>query len=255
MDIEEMMQSPNSMRLAQTIQSVCMFLLPALAFSYLCGGSPKVYLKTDKVQNLSFLLLAIVLIVAIQPVVNTISYYNHQIILPDSFASFEQWMKGSEQSAEKTVRLLFSDKSITGLVFNLLVIAVMAGLAEEVFFRGCLQQIMQKIFLNTHVAIWVTAVIFSIIHFQFYGFFPRVILGALLGYLFVWSGNIWVPVIVHTIHNGLNVVLAYVFYGTPEYEQLENFRLDQNIILFALSLLSTIFIIHFLYKKAIRKDQ
>lgn len=249
MDMDEIKQSAHSMRMAQTIQTIFMFFLPSLAFAYFHEGNSKNYLKAGHFNNIVFLLAVVVLIIVIQPLVNTISYYNHQIILPDSLSSIEQWMKESEQSAERTVNLLFSDKSVSGLIFNLLVVAVMAGLAEEFFFRGCLQQIMQKIFSNKHVAIWVTAIIFSAVHFQFYGFFPRILLGALLGYLFLWSANIWVPVIVHTVHNGFNVVLSYIYYGTPEYEKLDNFSFDQNIVLVLLSFVGSAFIIYFLYRK------
>ncbi|MDH6310409.1 membrane protease YdiL (CAAX protease family) [Dysgonomonas sp. PFB1-18] len=246
---EEIYQSARTMQMVQAIQTVFIFLLPSLAFAYLCQGSPKTYLKTEESQNLLLIILAILLIIVIQPFINCISYYNHQIVLPESMASFDGWIKNGEAAAEKTLKVLFTDRSVFSLILNLLVIAVVAGLAEEFFFRGCLQQIVQKIVTNKHIAVWITAIIFSIVHFQFYGFVPRVLLGALLGYLFLWSGSIWVPVITHTIHNAVNVLLIYVYYDIPENEQMGYFSLNENAPLIISSFILSAIILFILHKK------
>jgi membrane protease YdiL (CAAX protease family) len=251
MPMDELLESARAMRLAQVIQAVFMFLIPALAYAFLYQGNVKSYLNTDKHINIRLLLCSVLLIISIQPLINCIGYYNQQIILPESL----NWMKEYEESAEKSLKLLFSNRSIPSLIFNLLVIAVMAGLAEEFFFRGCLQQIMQKIVKNQHFAIWITAIIFSAIHFQFYGFVPRVLLGALLGYLFVWSGSIWVPVIVHTIHNAINVVLIHIYYDTPQANQIEDFRFEENTLLVSVSFALSAIIIFMIYRRVINKQK
>ncbi|MFV0536594.1 MAG: lysostaphin resistance A-like protein [Dysgonomonas sp.] len=248
-DVKEMDTSARVMRMSQMISQVFAFLIPALAFSFLCQGSLKTYLKVDKKTNLLFLALAIVLILVIQPLIDVIAYYNQQMSFPDSMQFLEEKMRSGELSAKKAVELLFSDKSIFGLIFNLLVIAAVAGLVEEFFFRGCLQQIILKISKNEHIAVWVTAIIFSAIHFQFFGFIPRVLLGAILGYLFVWSHNLWVPVIVHTINNAAGVIFAYIYYGTSEYEQITVFSLEKNIWLVVPSVILTSLLIIIIYRK------
>ena len=101
--------------------------------------------------------------------------------------------------------------TVIDLAVNLILIAIIPALAEELLFRGCVQQVMKEWFRNVHVAIWVTAFIFSFIHFEFYGFLPRLLLGAMLGYLFYWSGSLWVPIIAHTLNNGLQVLLSYLY--------------------------------------------
>jgi membrane protease YdiL (CAAX protease family) len=247
LDVEQLDSSARVMRMAQVILQVFMFLVPSLAFAYLCKEKPKVSLKTNKNANPMFLLLAVILTLTIQPVIDFLAYCNQQMTLPESMAFIEEKMRAGELAAEKAVSLLFADKSITGLIFNLLVIAIVAGLAEELFFRGCLQQILHKISGNEHVAIWVGAVIFSTMHFQFFGFIPRVLLGALLGYLFVWSRNLWVPIIVHTVNNAAGVIFAYIYYGTPEYEKMTAFSFEKNIwyiipgIILSLALMSIIY--------------
>ena len=244
-----LLQSAPAIQFAQVIQTVFMFLLPALAYAFLYQGNIKEYLHTEEHINTFFLIGAILLIIFIQPVINSIGYYNQQIILPESL----NWMKEYEESAEKTLKILFADRTIVSLIFNLLVIAVMAGLAEELFFRGCLQQILLKIVKNQHLAIWITAIIFSAIHFQFYGFVPRVLLGALLGYLFVWSGSIWVPVIVHTVHNAINVILIHIYYDTPQAKQIEELRLEENIWLISASLVISCLIIFMIYRRKVNR--
>lgn len=249
-DIKEIEQSAPDMRMAMMLQSIGLFLLPALFFSNLCHGDFKKYLKIDSKYNSTLLVLSILLIIVIQPVIYSISYYNQQMILPEALSSIESWMREAENNAEKSLNLLFSDKSAIGLIFNLLVLAIVAGLAEELFFRGCLQQIIQKIFTNKHIAIWLSAFIFSAIHMQFYGFIPRLLLGALLGYLFIWAGSIWIPVIVHTLHNALNIILTHIYIGSATYERIENLELEDNILIVLPSLFLTVLILYIIHRKS-----
>lgn len=252
-DVTQLWESARTMRMALTIQSICLFLLPALCFVFQCQEKPKEYLKTENSQNWTFFILAIFLIIICQPVISAIGYYNNQLSLPESMASIEKWMRESELSAEKTVGMLFADKTVLGLIFNLFVIAIIAGLAEEFFFRGCLQQIIQKIVKNSHVAIWVTAFIFSAIHFQFYGFVPRLLLGALFGYLFVWLGSIWIPVAVHTINNVIGVIVSYYYYGTPDYNSFDNYSVADNIWYILPCFIISFVLIYVLYKKKVKE--
>lgn len=245
------LQSVPSIQITQAIQTIFLFLIPSLAYAFLYQGSIKNYLNTRTHIDTLLLLGTILLIIFIQPAINCIGYYNQQMILPE----FLNWMKEYEESAEKTLKLLFADRTITSLLINLLVIAVLAGLTEEFFFRGCLQQIILKIVKNRHLAIWITAIIFSAIHFQFYGFVPRVLLGALLGYLFVWSGSIWIPVIVHIIHNAINVVLIHMYYDTPKASQIEDFRFEENALLISASFIISALIIFMICRRGVNKQE
>ena len=91
---------------------------------------------------------------------------------------------------------------------NILIIAIMAGIGEELMFRGVIQKILIGWTKDIHLGILYTAIIFSTIHFQFYGFVPRMILGMVLGYLYIWSKSLWVPVIAHAINNALTVTFT-----------------------------------------------
>jgi membrane protease YdiL (CAAX protease family) len=94
-------------------------------------------------------------------------------------------------------------------ILNLILIAFLPGIGEELVFRGILQKHIGGIFKNPIAAIWISAFIFSAIHFQFEGFFPRIVLGATLGYLYYWTGNLWVPMIAHAFNNGFQIALIY----------------------------------------------
>ena len=124
----------------------------------------------------------------------------------DSLAAVEQWMKAQEEAAEQVLNMLLADTHFETFIFNFLVIAVSAAIGEEFCFRGVLQGLMQ----HTTKAIWLTAIIFSVIHFQFDGFFPRMLMGALFGYMLVWTDNLWIPIIMHCTNNAAITILSYI---------------------------------------------
>jgi membrane protease YdiL (CAAX protease family) len=136
---------------------------------------------------------------------------NEHIVLPESMKRLEKLLKGMEDQLAKATRFFTTFTSLWQFLLAFLVIAVIAGIGEELIFRGLL---MRKIFLGTqniHVAIWLSAFIFALIHFQFYGILPRMMLGVLFGYLYYWTGNIWVPIFAHIFNNGLAVITMYLY--------------------------------------------
>ena len=99
--------------------------------------------------------------------------------------------------------------SVSDLLINLVIIGLIAAIAEEIFFRGILQQIFKEWSKSIHSSVLITAFLFSAIHMQFSGFLPRFILGILLGYMYYWTKTIWIPIIIHFINNGIIVILSY----------------------------------------------
>lgn len=248
-DVKEIEHSVSTMRMAMVIQSVCLFLIPALVFIFFCEKGYQSYLFANHDVNISFWILAILLIIFIQPFISSVGYYNQQLTLPDSFSAIEDWMRRNEVSAEKSINLLFLDKSKLGLLLNVVILAVVAGIGEELFFRGCLQQIIGKIVSNKHIAVWITAFIFSALHFQFYGFVPRFLLGALLGYIFIWSGNLFIPVLIHIMHNAITVIFTYFYWDTQIYERFNNLDLGHNALLISISFILSALVLYTLYRK------
>ncbi len=126
------------------------------------------------------------------------------IPLPDALIQYEAQI-------EATIKRFLQMPTIVDLFVNLIVIALVAAVAEEVLFRGLIQKMVLEKTQNPHVAVWITAIVFSGIHFQFSGFFPRLFLGVLFGYIFFWSKSLWYPIIAHFLHNGITVVLVYIY--------------------------------------------
>lgn len=213
--------SINLLKLMQTFQEICIFLAPALITVYLFENHPTKYLRINALLPWQQVLLTVGIMVCIQPVINWLGYYNSQIALPEYLADFETVLKEAETTASKLTERFLSDKSIWGFTSAIMVVAAVAAVCEEFFFRGVLQQLLAKLTTNIHIAIWISAIIFSAIHFQFYGFIPRVILGAILGYIFAWSGNLWLAVFAHFLNNAFAVTFNYLYSGTTTYEEFE----------------------------------
>ncbi|AFK01708.1 Abortive infection protein [Emticicia oligotrophica DSM 17448] len=135
---------------------------------------------------------------------------NQAIVFPESLKGLEAILKGMEDKLAETTKFFTDFKSFGQFILAFLVIAVIAGVGEELIFRGL---IMRKLLLGTrnhHVAIWVAAFIFAVIHFQFYGIIPRMMLGVLFGYFYYWTGNILVPIFAHIFNNGFAVTVMYL---------------------------------------------
>ncbi|WP_395807977.1 lysostaphin resistance A-like protein [Daejeonella sp.] len=198
------------LRLLQIVSSFGMFVVAAFIFAKIQSSDWLTYLNLKKF-NLVLAILTLLIILSFSPLLEFSNELNKNMVLPKFLNELEAWMKLKEaQMAEMTKQLLVM-KSIPVLLINLLMLAIIPAVGEEFIFRGCLQKIFGRWIGNYHIAIWITAIIFSAIHFQFYGFMPRMLLGALFGYLLVWSGSLWLPILAHFMNNGVAVVTAYVF--------------------------------------------
>ncbi|NLI71266.1 MAG: CPBP family intramembrane metalloprotease [Bacteroidales bacterium] len=199
----------QTIKINQLILSVFMLLLPAIICGYLWYENPWKSYSLHKLPSSKLILLSIILILCISPFINLLGHINEQIKLPEFLAGVERRFMEMEDSAKELTDQMLAVNTFSGLLFNLLVIAVMPAVGEELICRGTLLNIFSEK-RNKHAAIWIVAVIFSLIHFQMYGFLPRMVLGALLGYLLVWSGSLWLPILVHFVNNA-TIVLAFYF--------------------------------------------
>jgi membrane protease YdiL (CAAX protease family) len=154
---------------------------------------------------------AILTVLVSMPAMEYLIEWNQHIKLPAGFEDLEQAMQSSEKTMEELTKFLLNFHSETDFALAVMVIAGMAALGEEIFFRGVLQSIFERYIGNKHVAIWLAAAIFSFIHFQFYGFFPRMFLGAFFGYLYVWFRSIWVPIAAHFFNNAWTLLMHYLY--------------------------------------------
>ena len=196
-------QDANLMRL---ISAICTFLLPSIAMAWTCSDNPRHYLSVKKITDGRIWILTLVCMFLFSPVINLLGLLNKQMELPAFMAPIEEWMRAQETLAEQLTTILLSSDSVWVILANLIVIAVTAGITEEFLFRGALQRVIGKWTSNPHTIIWVAAILFSAFHLQFYGFLPRMILGAYFGYLLYWSKSIWIPVFAHFVNNAFAVI-------------------------------------------------
>lgn len=231
--------SLTAMRVSQVVSTICWLLISSLSYLYLFQKDPKRFLKIGAPKGLLLFLLTIVLIIVVQPLVGFFGHLNQSIVFPDSLAPIENIFKSIEELTSKMIARMISDKSVIGVILNVLIIAGLAAIVEEIFFRGCLQQLIARIVKNIHVAVWVSAIIFSAVHMEFYGFLPRVLLGAMLGYLYVYTANLWIPIIAHFVNNFMSIVLQTIYYGTEEYDSIEKFDMESAVWLLPGSIILT----------------
>lgn len=206
----------DAVRVANLLNHVAAFTLPALMVAFLLYRRKWAsFLKLDILPSLGLLLVGIVFVIASFPFAQVTYWLNQQLPLPE-------WMKTMEASTQAMVKGLLVMNSPGELALNLLIIAVLPAIGEELVFRGIVQQQLQRIFRKPAMAIWITAIIFSAIHLQFVGFLPRVVLGAALGYLFYWTRSLWAPIIAHFFTNGIQVVAQYLTHGKLTENEMEN---------------------------------
>jgi len=200
------MEDPNAMRLYQLVTATGTFLLPALATGWLCSHSLADYLFLKLPSDPKVWILTLASMFFFSPFTTLTGLWNKEIRLPHFMAPVEKWIQEQELLAEQPTEVLLNDISLVGLFSNIVVIAVLAAITEEFLFRGTLQRILGKWFKNYQTVIWITAIIFSAFHLQFYGFIPRLLLGAYFGYLFFWGKSIWLPVFAHFTNNTFAVI-------------------------------------------------
>jgi membrane protease YdiL (CAAX protease family) len=203
-------QGRQAVNLYQGISHLCAFTLAPLALLASCGHAFGAYLNPVKNIPAGLLLLSALLILGIMPANSWIIDLNSRMHLPAFLADFERWAKAKEEALKVLTQYLTRFGSIPEFMVGMLVFGIIPSVGEELVFRGVIQKQLVRWFRNPHVGIWVTALIFGAIHLQFYGMLPRTLLGALLGYLYWWSGNIWVPILGHFMNNGFTVLLIYL---------------------------------------------
>lgn len=231
----------------QLIQSIGLFVVPSFIIAWFFGGNIFRYLHLDKNIRWRTVLLTTVIMLSAIPMVNLMARLNAQISLPESMSSLEEWMQRTEESAKRITEMFLVAETPADLIFNLFLVAIIPAIGEELLFRGIIQRIFAEWTRNKHAGIWIAAIIFSAIHLQFYGFIPRTILGVLFGYMLVWSGRMWVPIIAHFVNNATAVMVYYFIQKNQVSKSVETIGAERGDWIYAfLSLLFfTFFIIAF----------
>lgn len=234
----------------QIIQSIGLFVAPPFAIGFLFSGKSFDFLNLNKLAKPTSYIAAILLIIFAIPSINFMADINSKLVLPNFMSGIEQWMKSSEENAAVITKLFLSVDSFWGLLLNIFMIALIPAIGEELIFRGVLQNIFIRWTKNTHWGIFIAAFVFSFIHFQFYGFLPRMFLGVLFGYLYVWSKSLWLPMLAHFINNGFAVVVSYVVKSEGFTNKIDTLGTSSETIFYTLiSIVLTFLMFFYIYKK------
>lgn len=199
-----------ALKFFQIVNQFGVFILPALVFVLLTDNDIPGYLSLKGGWHRMAVFYGTVLIFVSLPLSHWLMELNGSVSFPESLAGVEQWMKGKEDEADRLTEAFLSTGSLGGFLFNLLMIAAVAAIGEELVFRGILVRLFREWTHNIHLAVIIPAFIFSALHLQFYGFLPRFLLGVFLGYLFVWTRSLRVPVLVHFLNNAFAVIIAWM---------------------------------------------
>lgn len=182
------------------IQDIFVFIMPALITAMFICRRPAEFLSVYRRPSITAALLVVAAILASIPFMNAVIEWNANVSFPESIA---ESMRSMENSASELINAMVNGQSVVSLIVLILVVGCFAGFAEELFFRGTVQRLLITGNVNPHLAVWLTAIVFSAFHLQFYGFVPRLLLGAMFGYFAWWFGSIWPSVIAHIFNNCL----------------------------------------------------
>lgn len=240
------------MKHMQTIQSLCLFVGTGFLAAILFSKNSIGYLKLNGQNRWLAYFLVVLAAMFVLPLISWSGQVNMQLSFPESMKWIEEWMRGMESNMNDVVARFFEDTSFSAFFYNMIMIAIIPAIGEELLFRGVLQKLMGQLFKNAHIAILVTAFIFSAFHMQFLTFLPRFILGILFGYFFYWSKNIWLPILAHFVNNAMAV-----FVYTLDIQGLQSLEPTEKPIsvLIAITSLGFVLIIMSAFRKVTDMDK
>jgi len=199
----------NYMKVLQFLTMFGTFLFPAVALNYMAKSYDFSFLYLNRGIGSQRIIMAVVLVVISLPIINALMTWNQGLHLPSYMADTEEWMRDKEEQLTGITELFMATSSISGLLINLFVMAVLPAFGEEFIFRGILMKWFSK-GLGIHIAILLSAFLFSAIHIQFLGFFTRFFMGIMFGYIFYWSGSLWASILLHFLNNAMAVITFFM---------------------------------------------
>ena len=231
-------------KLIQILGSIGTFIVPAFLFSFLFAGDWFSYYEFRNPVGLRSMFFTVAMMVAVIPLINYLAEINMDLEFP--IRAVNRALRTWETEAEEIMRAFTSTKTLWGLVVNLFMIGVIAAVGEELIFRGLLQRLLHELVKNPHVAIVLTAILFSAFHFQFFSFLPRFVLGIILGYLMFLGRSIWYPMVAHFVNNAMGVIYYYFYSRGSADDMLEEIGTSTMMpvaALISLALFATFFIL------------
>jgi membrane protease YdiL (CAAX protease family) len=249
------LRDPNiirSLKMVLFCVSIGKFILTPLLFMHLVNRPSLFHFGWDRPARPLLIAMVLLIMLCVGPLTNWVYELNKSIRLPQFMEATENTLMEMEESAARLTKALLMTSGIVDLLLNILLIGIVAAVGEELFFRGVLLNVLHGWTKNLHAAVWISAFVFSFIHYQFYGFLPRFLLGALLGYLFIWNGSLWMPIIAHFVNN----VVLVIFYFSLErgWTDMAEPDIQPLFVLLSLIPLSGLLYYYYLLNRKIYRD-
>ena len=206
----KMKNTEAMMRISAVLQDVFVFILPALVTAIMMTRLPARFLMIERLPRFWPLIIGIATLYCAMPWLECVIQWNNSITFPPQLKGLELALREMENSAQEMINEMLRGSTVGSLIVSVCIIGVLAGLSEELFFRGAMLRLFSMTRINYHVAIWAVALVFSMLHFQFFGFVPRLLLGGFFGYLAWWSKCLWIPIVVHVLNNSTVVVIEWL---------------------------------------------
>ena len=246
----------NGLKLLQLMSSIGTFVFPAIFGAWLFSHNINQYLRLHRISRASIIFSSMLIMFFSLPVINLIGAWNNAIEFPESIKFIEDWMRNLEMTNQRLIEAFLTMDSFGDFLFNLVLIAVVPAIGEELLFRGVIQKEFNQWIRNHHIAIWLTAAIFSAIHMQFLGFIPRLLMGALFGYVLYWTGSLLLPILMHFINNATALTIVYFMELEMIPESTEDLGTAQDQWpLVALCVLVVGFMLFFIWKNKAQKKE
>ncbi len=243
----------NFIKIFQMLSSIGTFIIPCFLLALIEKRRTQYFnfsLPTPK----RLLPLSVAVMLVSLPLLELSILINLKMQLPDFLSGLESWMKEKELEMENLTKLLITTTTYSGLALNLLMIAVLPAIGEELLFRGALQNIFTRWAKNPHLGIWIAAILFSAIHVQFYGFLPRMLMGALFGYLYYWGKSIWLPILAHFVNNAYATISAFIILRQGKSIDEITEATSSSWIIYLLGFIGTAVIIHYFWRISQQKN-
>ena len=241
----------NATKFLQVFISIGLFIVPAWFFPKAIQQDSASFLKVNSGFTFKDISFGIALMILSTPLISWLIYINGSVTFPASMAEIEHQLRLAEDAATQLSNAFIKADSFPVFLLNVMVVALIPALCEELLFRGAIQQFFTFCFRNKHFSVWITAIIFSAFHMQFFGFLPRLVLGVFLGYMFAYSGSIWVSVIAHFFNNLMALLASYYKWNDGAIEFLKEdyvFPVYINVLSFILCI-GIIYLMHINQKK------
>ncbi len=241
------------LKLIQFVSALFTFVIPPLIIGKLLYKNIENYLKLNISPDITYYFLIVLFMFAIMPAMNIIIEWNESIKFPEWLSGMEDRMRRSEDSTQNMIKIILAGDRYFDLAVNILLIAAIPAIGEEFLFRGVIQKFLTDRLKNVHIAILISAFLFSAIHFQFFGLVPRFLLGAFFGYLVYYSKSLWPAIWAHFLNNAVAVTAMFYISKGDLSEKIEKIGTQgYDIFYVIIGLIITVFLGYFLFRKTDR---